>query len=671
MFVTNGAPWKNQYGLNSSTTDISTWSSVDLGLSSLSTFSPATSVVVTSSRVYVWGTDLVVGPYTATINSSGVVGSFVSAGLSTLNYVTRCRLRISNYVYVLGGMQYVSGSYQSQLSVYRYAVDSSGVLGNPQWTGQYLPFYPTYEDCCFVSRGYIFYVKTSATYRAKIYSDGSISDFTLYESHPSVYILDGSPVVCGSKVHIVGCRDASSTHGRVATATLGASGYKSSWAFGTSIPNVASRGEALCTNSRVFFIGGWDNSSGTTQEGLVVRYCSVDASGVLGTWSVDSDLLPGIKYYHSGFITSSRIYLVGGFYPYGPTVYYSSFSGGANTYTGTYLGSDDVLSYGVTSEYEDSLSGYSVTTSMSFGVVEDYDEVYGEFLSSINAITVQESEDSVVGYSVVYCLGYADVQESEDYVDSSGSAFLLATGEVIEYEDSTSGEAELVDVTIFCDGVSEEYQDVVYGTWIDDAYVSGSVYDYDDVVSGVARNPFISFGNCIEYIDRVQAYAVCGEWEADGYIYEQNDGVVGYAFTPIKCDAVVYESVEESAGYATNPVKIISDGSAEDYLDAGMSLAVVVCIGTGLTDDYLDQVYSEGSMLTYGFGRVEDIDIVYGKRASFDMPTDLEYTRCLGGLQPAIDSDALYPERFSRCTTSVENEADPPQFNPIAFSRCS
>lgn len=671
MFVTNGAPWKNQYGLNSYTTDIGTWSSVDLGLSALSSFSPATNAVVTSNRVYIWGTELVVGPYVATINSSGVVGSFASAGLSTLNYVTRCRIRVSDYVYIFGGMQYISGSYQSQPSIYRYAVDSSGVLGNPVWTGQSLPFYPSYEDCCFVSRGYIFYVKTTSTYRAKIYSDGSISSFTLYETHASVYILDGSPVVCGSKVHIVGCRDGSGNFGKVATATLGASGYKSAWAFGTDIPNVASRGEALCTNSRVFFIGGWDNSSGTTQEGLVVRYCSVDSSGVLGAWSTDSDLLPGIKYYHGGFITSSRVYLVGGFYPYGPTVYYSSFSGGANAYTGTYLGSDDILSYGVISEYEDYSLGYSVTTSMSFGVVEDYDEVYGEFLSSINAVTVEESEDIVSGYSVVYCLGYSDVYEPVDEVISSGSAFLLAVGETVEGEDSTYGEAELVDVTIYCDGSSEEYQDVVYGTWIDNEYVSGYVYDFVDPINGTARNPYVAFGTVIDYIDRLAAYSVNGEWIAVGAIDEQTDEAKGYALTPIKCDGLLHDATDESIGYATNLVTILSDGIVSGYLDTVESFGVCVGIGSGIVYEGLDSVSSEGAMPTYGFVVVSEEDIIYGRRASFDLSVDLEYTRCQGGLLPVVDSGVFTPERFSRCATSVENEQDPVQINPLTFSRCS
>ena len=79
------------------------------------------------------------------------------------------------------------------------------------------------------------------------------------------------------------------------------------WTTGTSLPGSLSHSQAIVTSSRVYLLGGYDGSSSTS----TVYTAPINADGTIGAWTTGTSL-PGAQKCAQAIVTSSRVYLLGG-----------------------------------------------------------------------------------------------------------------------------------------------------------------------------------------------------------------------------------------------------------------------------------------------------------------------------------------------------------------------
>lgn len=94
----------------------------------------------------------------------------------------------------------------------------------------------------------------------------------------------------------------------IQTATLAADGTIGSWTnLAMGLPAGMKNFQVLTTKNRLYLLGG----VGTGNTNNSVLYSTIDATGAIGTWQTNGTLPNGVSG-HRAFITSSRVYILGG-----------------------------------------------------------------------------------------------------------------------------------------------------------------------------------------------------------------------------------------------------------------------------------------------------------------------------------------------------------------------
>jgi hypothetical protein len=365
-----GQPWAQQGAFND--TDNST----SLGMGTAGSF-PITiahaTPFVTKNRVYVVGgyqgpdtssnTATINKVYTTTINSNGTLGSWAAASAFPISVASASVVVTKGYVYIFGGQSTMtflpdSGGETVLNSVYMAKINEDGTIGAWSKTTN-LPFA---NSCQFmvVVKNYVYMIGgyngsayRSSIYRAPINSDGTIGSWVSAGSVPvAVSTVLSIISVTKTYVHIV--------LGNVRySAAINADGTLGGWSTynpGFSVTGLSGYQSAgiVSTQKRAYAIGGTGFQStwiGAGNGGSVsyasgtqkVHSATINADGTMGSWT-SAQSLPVRVGAQVVFVTSSRVYCIGGLVGYGDvnnpikyfsitsTIYYSGFGGGTNDY---------------------------------------------------------------------------------------------------------------------------------------------------------------------------------------------------------------------------------------------------------------------------------------------------------------------------------------------------
>ena len=341
----NGHAWRQQYSFNNAqSTNITGW----VAGTSLPGALGQSQAVVTNNRVYLLGgyngSSVVSTVYTAPINSDGTLGTWtigtnlpVNAGqMFSQVLVTNSR------VYIIGGF---NNGANATSAVYSSPINSDGTLGT--WVADSNTPTPTWgaQVVSINSRVYVLggtngssYVST--VYTAPINSDGTLGTWTTGTSLPGV-LGNSQAIVTKDRIYLLGGQVAGGAArvSTVYTAPINSDGTLGTWTTGTNLPEVWEYSQAVVTKNRVYLIGGVNGGVPGYQS--TVYTAPINSDGTLGTWTTGTSL-PTALGGHQVIVTSSKIYTLGGYNgsSYISSVYYASFSGGYNDYSGMQIGNN-------------------------------------------------------------------------------------------------------------------------------------------------------------------------------------------------------------------------------------------------------------------------------------------------------------------------------------------
>ena len=325
-----GKPWKQQYSFNIANGTIGAWVT-DTPLPGIVSYSQA---IVTNNRVYLLGglinsidSSIV---YTAPINPDGTLGTWVTDTPLPVTVFRSQTIVTNNRVYLLGGFN--NGAYSS--SVYTAPINANGTLGT--WVNSTpLPGAVAYSQAIVTNNrvyllgGRINGAYSSSVYTAPINPDGTLGTWTIDTPLP-VTMSRALDIVTNNRVYLLGGIINGIDSSIVYTAPINPDGTLGAWVTDTSLPGTVYLSQSIVTNNRVYLLGGL---TGAVYSSTVYT-ASINADGTLGTWTIDTPL-PGTIAISQAIITSSRVYLLGGFNVNGSlaTIYSAPFSGGLNNYT--------------------------------------------------------------------------------------------------------------------------------------------------------------------------------------------------------------------------------------------------------------------------------------------------------------------------------------------------
>ena len=289
--------------------------------------------IVTNNRVYLLGglinsidSSIV---YTAPINPDGTLGTWVTdTPLPGAVYLSQS-IVTNNRVYLLDGWS--NGTYS--FTVYTAPINTDGTLG--AWViNTPLPVAVTYSQAIVTNNrvyllgGRINGAYSSSVYTAPINPDGTLG--TWVDSIPLPGAVGYSQaIVTNSRVYLLGGYNGTPLN-TVYTAPINPDGTLGAWVTGVPLPVTMYNSQTIVTNNRVYLLGGINNGAYSSK----VYTAPINANGTLGAW-VTTTPLPGAVTYSHAIVTSSRVYLLGGYNGNIDlnTVYSTPFSGGLNKYT--------------------------------------------------------------------------------------------------------------------------------------------------------------------------------------------------------------------------------------------------------------------------------------------------------------------------------------------------
>jgi len=342
----NARPWEQQYTLNTAQSDhITGWQTESNSLPG--TFASACSIV-TKNRVYLvggkttstgTGTTIV---YTAPINPDGTIGIWtIDPNVLPSGVTKACVVTTYNRVYLLGGIN-STGSALS--TVYTAPINPDGTIGTWTLSSNALPdaiYYATVlmvNNTVYLIGGENSSYTTGKTtiYVSTVSSDGTLGTWSQY----NLSLPLGSQASCLARVHnkvyLFGRyqTNSNSSYTQVYSASIdNTDGSLGAFTLDALVlPNNVGQGlmTAVVSKNRIFILGGTNFTSAYQKN---IYSAPIDASGVLGVWSVSAEALPISGMSASVLVTSSKVYLMGGSYTPLSTVVSAPFLGGFNDYT--------------------------------------------------------------------------------------------------------------------------------------------------------------------------------------------------------------------------------------------------------------------------------------------------------------------------------------------------
>jgi len=328
-----GKPWKQQYSFNTANSTISAW----VANTPLPISVSRSHVIVTNNRVYLLGGRLnntstsTSTIYTAPINPNGTLGAWAAGAPLPVVISHSQAIVTNNRIYLLGGWN--GGT--SLNTVYTAPINANGTLG--AWvTGAPLPIV-IYAAQTIVTnnRVYLLGGRNDVTYLSTVYTapinaNGTLGAWVNSTPLPGA-IAYSQAIVTNNRVYLLGgVTNNGVFSSTVYTASINIDGTLSTWTINAPLPVTISHSQAIVTNNRVYLLGGYNNSGDLS----AVYTAPINADGTLGAWVINTSILPTTLSATQAIITSSRVYLLGGYDGTISlnTVYSTPFSGGLNNY---------------------------------------------------------------------------------------------------------------------------------------------------------------------------------------------------------------------------------------------------------------------------------------------------------------------------------------------------
>ena len=271
--------------------------------------------VVTSSRVYLLGgydgSRRVATVYTTPINEDGTIGAWTIDTSLPQALAHSQAVVTSSRVYLLGGITNDSG-YVS--TIYSAPINEDGTLGAWTIATNSLPEALAHSQAVVTSnRLYLLggvngnsWVSTVRT--APINEDGTLGAWTTDTSLPEA-LSSSLVVVTSSRVYLLGGFNGSDYVTTVYTAPINEDGTIGAWTTDTtSLPEALTASQVAVTSSRVYLLGGVNDSTWTS----TVYTTPINEDGTLGAWTTATNSLPEALSHSRAIVTSSRVHLLGG-----------------------------------------------------------------------------------------------------------------------------------------------------------------------------------------------------------------------------------------------------------------------------------------------------------------------------------------------------------------------
>ena len=170
---------------------------------------------------------------------------------------------------------------------------------------------------------------TSTVYTAPINPNGTLG--ALVNSTPlPVAVGYSQAIVTNNRVYLLGGYVNGIEISTVYTTSINPDGTLGAWVTDTPLPINLADPQAIVTNNRVYLLGGFNGVAALS----TIYTAPINPDGTLGAWVLDTSILPEIITTAQAIITSSRMYLLGGWNGTISlnTVYSTPFSGGLNNY---------------------------------------------------------------------------------------------------------------------------------------------------------------------------------------------------------------------------------------------------------------------------------------------------------------------------------------------------
>jgi len=324
-----GQPWRQQYSFNTANSTIGTW----VTDTPLPVVIYGSHVVVTKNRVYLLGgrindidSSIV---YIAPINPDGTLGAWVTGTPLPVVISHSQAIVTSSRVHLLGG--YNGTIYLS--TVYTAYINPDGTLG--AWTtGTSLPGSIALSQTIVTNnRVYLLGGRNGSIYSSTIYTapinpDGTLGTWVTGAPLPGT-VSYSQTIVTNNRVYLLGGWNGVALN-TVYTAPINLDGTLGAWVTDIPLPDTVFRLQAIVTNNRVYLLGGFNGVAALS----TIYTAPINPDGTLGAWVLDTSILPEIITTAQAIITSSRMYLLGGWNGTISlnTVYSTPFSGGLNNY---------------------------------------------------------------------------------------------------------------------------------------------------------------------------------------------------------------------------------------------------------------------------------------------------------------------------------------------------
>jgi len=270
--------------------------------------------VVTSSRVYMLGgsngTNTIADIYSWPINSDGTLGTCVEEFNSLPGRLKFSQVVVtSSSIYLLGGFN----GFDAVADIYSCSINTDGTLGTWVIESDTLPI-GIYGSQAVVTSSRVYLLGgyntnyTSAIYSCPINADGTLGAW-ITESNTLPGVLDSSQaIVTSSRVYLLGGSNGA-TISTIYSCPINTDGILGTWVTeSNTLPTPLVVSQAIVVYNKVYLLGGFNGRYTSS-----IYSCPITASGTLGTWAIESNTLPGILSDSQAIVTSSRVYLIGGY----------------------------------------------------------------------------------------------------------------------------------------------------------------------------------------------------------------------------------------------------------------------------------------------------------------------------------------------------------------------
>lgn len=527
------APWSDQRVINSSqSAALATWSAGGV----LSTARRDQGVLVTNSRVYLIGGFNGANPtttvYEATIDGSGVIGSFSTSSVSLP--AARASIGVAltrNRAFFIGG---INNSADTESNViYTATIGTDGVLGTISATTS-LPDVLSEVDT-FVYNGSLYAVGRRYIYAAPINEDGTLGT---WEAKGDLDFNRPGRVIwwTGTRLYVWG-----GSADEMSRYSVPSDGSFGTWNNGPSTADFAYRASCIQTSNTIYLFGG-DGDNSTSKSAV---YRASITNGVVGSFTTDTSLNVA-RDSAAVAVTSTRAYLLGGRTDttFLTSTSYASFSGGFNNY--------------LTKSFE-------VTNDIVVSSPREVITATGGPLT-IGVMTVRSPKESIVSAGSAYDTRAAYViAEFENWeMEANSGASLESEFELFEctIQGSTvihgdiSGSFELLQ----CDSYSGAAMEGNIEEWIASGEshidVKASMeaqFEFFDMAGEISwsiqaqlEDSFVKF-TCDGVISKKDANIMTGDFElfeCSGEISKVKRATIDAAFIPFSCTGSAYTSVD-------------------------------------------------------------------------------------------------------------------------------